>query len=121
MALFFWFSVDISVAATVKSELYDIVAKGEYNNIDIPIDDIMYVEAMEGYSKIFRVSGECVVTRMILKNLLQRLPSAEFIRIHRSFVVHRSKIQTFNHKKITLCTGVEIPVGRQYASTLPDS
>ena len=96
----------------------NIVVKQDYNNITIPIDDIVYVEAMEGYSKIFRVSGECVVTRMILKNLLHLLPSADFVRIHRSFVVNRSKIQTFSRKKIPLCTGAEGPVGRQYSSVL---
>lgn len=98
-----------------------IVVKQEYNNINIPIDDIIYVEAMEGYSKIYRVSGECVVTRMILKNLLQLMPSDYFIRIHRSFVVNRHKIQTFNNKKVTLCTGVDVPVGRQYSSVLYES
>lgn len=95
-----------------------LTVKQDYNNINIPIDDIMYIEAMEGYSKIFRVSGECVVTRMILKNLSQLLPPADFIRIHRSFVVNRSKIQNFSRKKVSLCNGTEIPVGRQYSSLL---
>lgn len=98
-----------------------LIVKQDYNNIDIPIDDIVYVEAMEGYSKIFRVSGKCVVTRIILKNLLQLLPPSEFIRVHRSFVVHRTKIQSFTHKKISLCNGAEVPVGRQYSSTLTDA
>ena len=102
----------------IQSSGQSIVVKQDYNNISIPIDDIIYVEAMEGYSKIYRLSGNCVVTRLILKNLLQLLPETDFVRVHRSFVVNRSKIRTFSRTKITLTNGVEIPVGRLYASTL---
>lgn len=34
-----------------------ITLKQDYNNVNIPIDDILYIEAVEGYSRIFRTSG----------------------------------------------------------------
>ena len=40
-----------------------IVVKQEYNNVSIPLADIAYVEAMEGYSKIFRTDGSCTLSR----------------------------------------------------------
>ena len=93
-----------------------LIVKQDYNNIDIPIDDIVYVEAMEGYSKIFRESGGCIVSRIILKNVGSMLPEGEFVRIHRSYIVSRNKIHSFNRSAVRLLTGTVLPVGRQYAS-----
>ena len=102
----------------IKSSPQCIVVKQDYSNISIPLDDIVYIEAVEGYSKIFRMSGECVTSRILLKNVLAMLPADSFLRIHRSFVVARSKIRSFNRQEITLNTGATLPVGRQYAPSL---
>ncbi len=104
----------------MQSSGQSIVVKQEYSNINIPLDDIFYVEAMEGYSKIFRASGGCVVTRMILKNLLQMLPEEDFVRIHRSFIVPRHKIKSFNKREVYLNNGTVLPIGRQYAADIAE-
>lgn len=93
-----------------------ITVKQDYNNISIPIDDILYVEAVEGYSKIFRVSGDCIISRILLKNVLALLPEEQFLRIHRSFIVSKSKIKSFSKQGVILSNGSTLPVGRQYAS-----
>lgn len=95
-----------------------ITVKQEYNNVTIPLADIIYVEAMEGYSKIFRVTGECTVTRMILKNIGTMLPSESFVRIHRSFIVARNKIKSFTRQCVNMTNGTTLPVGRLYADNL---
>lgn len=95
-----------------------IVVKQEYNNISIPLDDILYIEAVEAYSKVIRLTGECVMSRILLKNILALLPPDDFLRIHRSFIVARSKIKSFNRQEITLTDGSTLPVGRQYATSL---
>ncbi|MBD5273007.1 MAG: response regulator transcription factor [Bacteroides sp.] len=95
-----------------------IVLKQDYNNISIPLDDIMYIEAVEGYSKIFRSSGECVMSRILLKNILAMLPANDFLRIHRSFIVSRSKVQSFKKQELMLSNGKTLPVGRLYAPDL---
>lgn len=97
-----------------------IVVKQDYNNISIPLDDILYIEAVEAYSKIFRLTGECVTSRILLKNLFAMLPSESFLRIHRSFIVPKSKIKSFNKQEVTLNNGKVLPVGRQYAPKLID-
>ncbi len=95
-----------------------ITVKQGYNNISIPIDDILYIEATEGYSKIFRVSGECILSRILLKNIFALLPQEDFLRIHRSFIVSRSKIKSFSKQEIVLIDGTTLPVGRQYAAEI---
>lgn len=95
-----------------------LIVKQEYNNVSIPLSSILYVEAMEGYVKIFRNDGICTLSRIILKNIGTQLPEEEFIRIHRSYIVSKPKIRTFTRQTVCLTSGKTLPVGRQYADTL---
>lgn len=101
-----------------QRETGSITVKQEYNNVTIPLDDILYIEAMEGYSKIYRQSGQYTLTRMILKNLAARLPEQGFLRSHRSYVVPVSKVRNFNRQELTLSTGKTLPIGRQYSDAV---
>ncbi len=93
-----------------------IVVKQEYNNVTIRLAEILYIEAMEGYVKIFREGGVCTLSRMILKNIGTLLPAKDFIRIHRSYIVNRAKVKSFNKREAVLVTGQALPIGRQYAT-----
>lgn len=93
-----------------------ILVKQDYNNVSIPLAEILYIEAMEGYVKIYRENGDCTVSRMILKNIGRQLPEQDFIRIHRSFIVQKSKIKSFNKREIELRTGKLLPIGRLYSN-----
>lgn len=97
----------------------NIVVKQEYNNVSIPVSDILYIEAMENYSKIFRKSQkQCVLTRNNLKSIAEMLPERNFIRIHRSYIVAMDKIVSFNKRELKLIDGQCIPIGRQYAESV---
>ena len=50
---------------------------------------------------------------MTMKTILEKLPTKEFIRVHRSFIVPFSKIQTVRNKIISIA-GNEIPIGSSY-------
>lgn len=97
-----------------------ITVKQDYNNISIPIDDILYIEAVEGYSKIHRISGDYIMSRILLKNLYALLPHDYFLRIHRSFIVSKLKIKSFSKQEIIISNGSTLPVGRQYASEMTE-
>ena len=55
------------------------------------------------------------LTLMTLKNVLEKLPSQEFIRVHRSYIIPISKIEKFNKNKVVVA-GKEIPIGSSYSS-----
>ena len=95
-----------------------IVVKQEYDSVPIPVADILYVEAMENYVKIFRLSGGRTVSRINLKGIIELLPEGEFVRIHRSYVVARSKVVRFSRRRVQLQSDVELPVGQGYAEEL---
>ena len=54
-----------------------LVVKQEYNNVSIPLSDILYVEALGNYVKIVRVSGGHVLTRTNLKAITDMFPDCE--------------------------------------------
>ena len=97
-----------------KEQARSIVVKQEYDNVLIPVAEILYIEAMENYVKIYREAGVCTVSRMSLKSLVELLPASDFVRIHRSYVVAKSRIRSFSRQHILLAPDIELPVGRLY-------
>lgn len=93
-----------------------LVVKQEYSNVNIPLSDILYIEALGNYVKIVRSSGGHVLTRTNLKAITDLLPDKTFLRIHRSYVISVSSVVSFTRTKVEL-NGVPelLPVGAQYA------
>lgn len=98
-----------------------LVVKQEYNNVSIPLSDILYVEALGNYVKIVRRSGGHVLTRANLKTITDMLPDGAFLRIHRSYVVSVSVVVSFTRTRVKLKGLTEdLPVGAQYAAQVVD-
>lgn len=104
-----------------KSEVKDesgneITVKVEYQNVKVPVNAILYVEAMDSYVKIYTRETKPVITQMSMKSVIEMLPQGEFVRIHKSYIVNRNKIQSYTRNKVVMAIkGVELPVGRVYA------
>lgn len=90
-----------------------IYVYSEYKLIKVALGSIEYIEAMEDYIKIHLVSGERIITLSTLKGIMERLPQASFMRVHRSFIVSLDKIHSFNKKKLQM-PSIEIAVGNSY-------
>lgn len=95
-----------------------IVVKSEYANVTISTADIMYIEAMENYAKIYKCDKGCIVSHHKLKGIMEILPDDEFLRIHRSYIVPIAKIKSFNKQAVELQSGKTLPVGKQYLAGL---
>ncbi len=108
----------IEGASRPREDNRSLMVKQEYNTVNVPLRSILYIEAMEGYVKIFREDGICTVSRIILNNVGSQLPEEDFLRIHRSFIVSKSKIKSFNRQSVTLSSGVTLPIGRQYVNDM---
>lgn len=93
----------------------EITVKVEYQNVQIPVFNIQYIEAMDNYIKIFLTDSRPVISQMNLKKIIQLLPEQEFIRIHKSYIVPIHKIARFTRKYIVLIyKSIELPIGRSY-------
>ncbi len=75
-------------------------------------DEILYAESLKEYVRIF-LPGRSVVTKMQLGELETLLGSAGFVRIHRSFLVAKSKIDAYSATEVEV-GGKTLPIGRSY-------
>lgn len=91
-----------------------IVLNQKYTQIVIPIDDILYIEAMENYTKVFRNKGGFVLSRTSLKTIETMLPADHFIRVHKSYIVPIWNIISYTHKQLQLHNFQVIPIGKTY-------
>lgn len=99
-----------------------LIVKQEYNNVSIPLSDILYIEALGNYVKIFRKSGGHVLTRTNLKTITDLLPVHDFLRIHRSYVIPISSVVSFSRSKVEIEGNVgELPIGSQYVASVMDT
>ena len=95
-----------------------ITIKHEYNNVPVNIDDILYVEAMENYSRIHLKTGKTILAHNSLKNIGLLLPADLFKRIHKSYIISLKDIKSYSRQNVKLNESTIIPVGRQFAAEL---
>lgn len=95
-----------------------VFVKSEYKLIKINFQDIVYVESLDDYIRIYLQEGKPVITLMSLKAFLEKLPSTDFQRVHRRYIVAMNKINLVEPRKLILTTGVEIPIGDTYQQVI---
>ena len=88
-----------------------------YELVKVNFDDILYVEGLSDYLKIHLSNDQTLVPRMTMKEIAEKLPTSEFIRVHRSFIVPKSNIKQVKSRSLTIPER-EIPVGVTYAEEL---
>jgi len=78
----------------------------------VNLDDILHIEAAGDYVKVVTENGQHLVNDT-LKSLQDELPGAQFIRVHKSYIISRSKIKFFegNYVKVG---NADIPIGNSY-------
>lgn len=89
-----------------------IMIKVEYSTVKIELDKILFIEGLKDYVKIYNTS-KLLLTKTTLKNLEEKLPQHEFLRVHKSFIISFSKIDSIENNRI-LIGERRIPVGNQY-------
>ncbi|PCH88259.1 MAG: DNA-binding response regulator [Flavobacteriales bacterium] len=81
--------------------------------------DILWIEALENYMTINTLKDKYIV-HFTMKSLQDKLPADQFIRVHRSYIVRKDKIDSISDDEI--CIGEErIPVGRTFKKELNKS
>jgi hypothetical protein len=89
-----------------------IFVKSEYKAVKINLSDILYIEGMDSYVKIY-AGGKPVLSLMSMKAMLEMLPAEDFLRVHRSFIIPISKVNSIRNKVIKV-GDKEIPIGGTY-------
>jgi DNA-binding LytR/AlgR family response regulator len=91
--------------------------RADYSLVKIALADIIYIEGLDNYLKIHLKNAKPLVARMSMKNMIDKLPEKDFIRVHRSYIVSIADIKMVRNKTVYL-SNAEVPVGANYADAL---
>lgn len=104
---------------TSESAARQLLLKSEYKNVAVPVDAILYIESIDNYVKVHLSDGTSVLSKIPLRSVEEQLPAGVFLRIHRSFVVARSRVTRFTRTEVVLGQGGKLlPVGKKYADEM---
>jgi DNA-binding LytR/AlgR family response regulator len=109
------FLLEKGVSASTKDDDGFLFVHSEYKEIKIFFGDILYIEGLKDYVKIFLKSQtRPILTRLNLKGAEAKLPSDRFSRVHNSFIVSLSKITSIQKAQLFI-GNIAIPVGEKFA------
>ena len=93
-----------------------IFVRHEGSLIKVKFVDILWLKADGNYTTLVCRKGVFSI-RNILKNFESELPSKDFMRIHKSYVVRIDEIESISSKELNV-SGDLVPVGRTYYHAL---
>lgn len=103
-----------------QDEIDSIFVKSEYKLVQIKLKNILYVEGLKDYIKIYEEDNpKPVLSLMSMKAMEDLLPSSQFMRIHRSYIVRKDKIRIIDRGRIVFGK-TYIPISDSYKQTFQD-
>jgi DNA-binding LytR/AlgR family response regulator len=112
----YWDMKQKAISYEVLFEKESLIIKDGHNQIKLPQQDIIYLEAMQDYTKVV-TEKKNYLTLTTLTSFLEKISNNNFIRVHRSYAVAIKKIKELRSNKI-VCGDIEIPIGKTYRATI---
>ncbi|MGF2412183.1 LytR/AlgR family response regulator transcription factor [Ferruginibacter sp.] len=110
----YWNMKQKAISYEVLFENESLTIKEGHTQIKLSSRDIIYLEAMQDYTKVVTVNKN-YLTLTTLTDFVERLRDNNFLRVHRSYAVSLRKISAINSSTI-ICGNAAIPVGKTYRS-----
>ena len=99
---------------SIEANSQFLFLKSEYKIRRINFNDILYIEGLKDYIKVYTTGEDKPVLSLnSMKSLEQKLPENKFMRVHRSFIVNLDRIDTIERSRI-IFGKTYIPVSDQY-------
>lgn len=92
-----------------RPHLYFSVSK---KKVKVFLDEILYIESLKEYIRI-NTKTKSILTKFAIGQIEGMLEKNEFIRIHKSFIVSKDKIEAYNSTELEI-NGKQLPIGRSY-------
>ncbi len=90
-----------------------LFVKADRKHYKIALTDILYIEGLRDYIRI-HTNDEKIMALENMKDILEKLPSNQFIRIHRSYIIPKDKIKVIDGNQIVMKSGNALPIGETY-------
>ncbi len=105
---------------SVSSGDKEIFIKKGSSLVKLKLNDIIYIEALENYVTLTTIEDKYTI-HFTMKAIEEYLPPGVFIRVHRSYIINKSNIQTIKENGLDLDIGgtlKSIPVGKSFRDSL---
>ena len=102
-----WFVTTLKQDTCMRDRF--MFVKSDYKLQRVCLDDILYIEGLKDYVRFYLKNGERVMSLMSMKKLDEYLPKPEFLRTHRSYIVHMTEVQMIDRFRIVF-DDVYIPI-----------
>lgn len=107
-------SLNKEVTPNYGQEEEQMFVKADHKLIRILFKEILYIEGWKDYVKIhLKDKPHPILSLMSMKGLEDTLPSTKFIRIHRSFIIQKNKIDSVSKNRVMI-GDKELPIGESY-------
>ena len=87
--------------------------RAEYENVKINFSDILFIEGLKDYVKIYTTDNKYTLTLISLIKLENLLSSKGFARIHRSYIINIKHVKSIQKNKV-LIAEKRIPISESY-------
>lgn len=95
-----------------------VFVKADRKLVRVNLGDILWLESLRDYVKITTPDGE-ILTRQTINYYEELLPTDQFLRIHRSFIVAVARIKAVTETRLDV-PGQTLPIGRNYKQQVLD-
>lgn len=87
--------------------------RAEYENVKLNFADILFIEGLKDYVKIYTTDNKFTLTLISLIKLENLLSSKGFARIHRSYIINIKHVKSIQKNKV-LISDKRIPISESY-------
>ncbi|MBO0953332.1 LytR/AlgR family response regulator transcription factor, partial [Fibrella forsythiae] len=115
-----WTAIETTQSGNAKMTQPDdnsVWLREEKRILQIPYEDILYIEGMKDYVKVY-LKNEMIMTHLRIGKAEELFPPPIFVRIHRSHIVRRAAIRSIDGNLIRLINGTELQIGPLYREGL---
>jgi DNA-binding LytR/AlgR family response regulator len=90
--------------------------RAEYENIKLNFSDILFIEGLKDYVKIYTTDNKYTLTLISLIKLENLLSSKGFARIHRSYIINIKHVKSIQKNKVIIAEK-RLPISESYKTS----
>lgn len=90
-----------------------LFVKADRKHYKIATDNILFIEGLKDYIRI-HTPGEKIMVLENMKDIIEKLPANQFVRIHRSYIIPLNKIKVIEGNQVQMSDGSFLPIGETY-------
>lgn len=96
-----------------------LFVKADRKHYKIATDSILFIEGLKDYIRI-HTPGEKIMVLENMKDIIEKLPVSQFVRIHRSYIIPLNKMKVIEGNQVQMSDGTFLPIGETYRKLVAD-